>query len=332
MTILLAFVVASLLTPLCGVISRKLELLDHPNDRSSHSVPTPRTGGNAIVLAIGVTLLFTGAWREASLRATCVAAAVLAIVGICDDLKPLPEWFKFLVQTGVAAGLLIWSALALTHIDLPFAGKWTIGFAGLALSWFWIVGWSNAFNFMDGINGIAGAQAIVAGATYALFFHALGDASWMVVALAVASAAAGFLLWNVSGWIFMGDVGSVTLGLLLAAMVLRLAADGVPVIAAVLPLVPFLFDTAVTLVRRIVRGERFFSAHRSHFYQRLVSLGWSHPAVSALWTTLEVIGAIAALHYSKWSDGVRLVMLTAFVALHIIVAMCISSALRRRSV
>ena len=145
----------------------------------------------------------------------------------------------------------------------------------------------------------------------------------------IVGAAAGFLVWTARGWIFMGDVGSTTLGVLLAAMVLRLSHDGVPFIAAVLPLLPFLFDTAVTLTRRIVRGERFFSAHRSHFYQWLVASGWSHLAVTALWGALAVVCSFAALRDRVMSDGAKVTTLVLLVALHVSVAVWITRRHRR---
>jgi UDP-N-acetylmuramyl pentapeptide phosphotransferase/UDP-N-acetylglucosamine-1-phosphate transferase len=147
-----------------------------------------------------------------------------------------------------------------------------------------------------------------------------------LLAIAVAGAATGFLPWNFPhAKIFMGDVGSGALGAMLALMAVRVAALGGLIIAAALPLLPFIFDTAVTLVRRIARGERFYTAHRSHFYQRLTILGWSHAEVTLVWSVLALAGAAVSLF---WYRAVAVVLV---VLCNVAVAIAITIAERRRA-
>jgi UDP-GlcNAc:undecaprenyl-phosphate/decaprenyl-phosphate GlcNAc-1-phosphate transferase len=166
---------------------------------------------------------------------------------------------------------------------------------------------TNAFNFMDGLNGIASAQAIVAGVVLAALLSRHGDTAGAALAVAVAAAALGFLPWNLpSGSIFMGDIGSASLGLVLAVLVLRASSAGTSFIAAALVLAPFLADTGCTLLRRIRRRERLTVAHRNHYYQRLNQSGWSHASVTAVWSGLAVVSATAGFLLDLVSPALQL--------------------------
>jgi UDP-N-acetylmuramyl pentapeptide phosphotransferase/UDP-N-acetylglucosamine-1-phosphate transferase len=275
-------------------------VLDQPNARSSHTRATPRAGGLAIVAvsswaAILSALLYPAAWK--SLTAVVGPALAIAWVSWLDDIKPLKNRVRFGVHVASAA-----TAAAVLGpvgtIDLGTFGAVDLGAAAWPVTLLWIVGMTNAFNFMDGIDGIAGITAAAAGAAIAAAALLLGSPPLVGVALAFTGAAIGFLTCN---WpparIFMGDVGSAFCGFMIA--VLPLAAPRADV-ARIVPLValtmwPFIFDTAFTLVRRLLKGENIFAAHRSHLYQRLVIAGWSHRAVSTLYGGLSAMAATVAL-------------------------------------
>ena len=180
-----------------------------------------------------------------------------------------------------------------------------------------IVGVTNGYNFMDGLNGISSVEAIVCGATMATLALRGGDTAAAALALALGAAALGFLPWNATGSIFMGDTGSATFGFLFAALVLRLSQSGTPAVAAALPLLPFLLDSGITLVRRALRGERFFSTpHRSHFYQHLQQQGWPHLAVSAIYGALAVCSGVVAMLWESLPPALQVAALAALLALH----------------
>src|ERR1051326_3449597 len=267
-----AFIISWLLTPLLRAWALRRGALDIPNERSSHRMPTPRNGGIAIVCG----LMAASLWR-ADRTALIVLAGALAsaIAAAVDEWRPVPHVLRLSLQVAIASGTAVVAGLLLKSLALPFA---TLAWSWLLvpLTLVWIVGVVNAYNFMDGLNGIASIEAIVCGATMALLASRHGDVAGAVLAAAVAGAAAGFLPWNLAGSIFMGDIGSGTLGFTFAVTALRLPTDGGSFAAAALPLAPFLFDTAVTLVRRAFNREFLFHAHRSHFYQRLNQLGWPH--------------------------------------------------------
>jgi UDP-N-acetylmuramyl pentapeptide phosphotransferase/UDP-N-acetylglucosamine-1-phosphate transferase len=246
------------------------EILDCPNERSSHQVPTPRGGGIAV---IGSTLL---AWvvfaRTESMPSgvfgIVLGAVLLAAVSWFDDLRGLSPIVRLLAQAAaVAVGILV----------LP-GPRDLFYLAAIGLVWIW---WINLFNFMDGIDGLAGTEAAAIGAGLLLFagVGAGADPALRTLAAVVTGAAIGFLVWNWSpARIFLGDIGSVPLGYVLGFLLLDLAARGRWTIAVILPLY-FLADATITLVRRLLRGERVWQAHREHFYQHAVRRGLGHAAV-----------------------------------------------------
>jgi UDP-GlcNAc:undecaprenyl-phosphate GlcNAc-1-phosphate transferase len=314
-----SFIVSAMLTPLLRAAARRTGRLDIPNERSSHAIPTPRNGGVAIVAGIFTAIALSailGTGESTGFR-IAAAALLIALLSTIDERRPIPPAFRLTVQCLTAAAVLVAASLAVPSVAIPLLGTISIGAPGtLVISMLWLVGVLNGFNFMDGLNGIASQEAAICGGTMALLFARHGDHAGVVLAFAVAGAALGFLVWNIGGTIFMGDVGSAPLGLLLGALTLRLARDGTSLIAAAVPLAPFLFDTAATLIRRAYRRERLFSAHRSHFYQRLHQTGLPHLAVTGVWSCLAIVCASIALSYDSWSARTQALSLLAITLLH----------------
>jgi len=248
-------------------------VLDHPNERSSHTVPTPRGGGIAVMAAVLPAWLLAGLAMDAPavVHVVAVAAFLLATLSFADDLYGLPVALRFGLQAAaVAAGLaflpddaMVFQGLLPIWIDRLFA----------LLAWLWFV---NLYNFMDGIDGISGVETVAVSGGAAAVAALAGAAVLWPLALLPAAAMLGFLWWNRHpARIFLGDVGSVPLGYLLGWLLLVLAAAGVWIPALILPLY-YLADATVTLVRRGLRGEKVWRPHREHFYQRAVQAGRSH--------------------------------------------------------
>jgi Fuc2NAc and GlcNAc transferase len=281
-------------------------ILDHPNERSSHSVPTPRGGGAPIVIL--VSLGSVAAWwmyvsGMSPKRGVLLlgAALFLAAISGLDDLRHVSSALRALVHLGAAAIVLL-TLGPLRTFDLPAIGTVTLGTAAAAiLTLIWIFGLTNAYNFMDGIDGIAAAQAVIAGAGWAVVALTINDAFTAAVALLVAATALGFLFHNWSpASIFMGDVSSAFLGFTFATLPLLWKGDRAraPVIAFLL-VWPFVLDSAFTFLRRLRKRERVFEAHRSHIYQRLCATGLSHARVTTLYALLAVAGAALAVAYAR---------------------------------
>jgi len=281
--------------------SGRLGFTDEPNERSLHSIPTPRAGG--IGFAIAVPLLTAlGLTRvngaiappEAALLA---AAVLLALVGLADDRWRLPAGVRLAAQVAAAVAVMAaggtiqrLAAPGLFDIDL---GSW----AG-PITFVWLVALTNIYNFMDGIDGLAAVQAIVAAAALAVVSSCLGHDDLALGYLILCAGAAGFLILNrPPARVFMGDVGSTFLGFTLAgwAALGTVRSPSVPVLASIAVLSPFLFDSLITLLRRVLRGERVSQAHRSHMYQRLVARGWTHGRTTALYGALAAIAGVLVI-------------------------------------
>jgi UDP-N-acetylmuramyl pentapeptide phosphotransferase/UDP-N-acetylglucosamine-1-phosphate transferase len=267
--------------------------LDVPNERSSHSRPTPTGGGLVIVAGFLVGLgvwLATGGSLSPRALGWVAGALLVAGVSFVDDLHPLPALPRLLTH---GLGAVVLTVVGVQDRELPLL-------AALPLAFLWIALVTNVYNFMDGIDGLATSQAIVAGVAMALAGIAVRNPLVATGAGLLAAASAGFLLYNLPpARLFMGDVGSTFLGFSFAGLSLlgNLGVGGgrLPVEFGVVVLAPFLFDSLLTLARRIVRGERWYAAHRTHYYQRLVQGGLSHAQVTGLYACLAVVAAGAGL-------------------------------------
>jgi glycosyltransferase WbpL len=271
------------LTGLATWYASRAGLLDHPGDRHSHRLPTPRGGGAGPVLALVVVTTLIAPATAPAFWIFCVLPGfvVLAITGWWDDHRSLGVLVRFLVQLAVTIYLLGCSAIA----------GWTGNVTAMILAAFFVVWMTNLFNFMDGSNGMAGLQGIFAGCVLAGLFAFAGDGQSALLGLLLAAACAGFLPWNVGrARVFMGDVGSLALGFGIAAMLLYGVGSGafaLPV--ALLVMLVFLADASLTLGARVIRGERWYNAHREHAYQRLIAHGWPHGRVAMLYQAINIV-------------------------------------------
>jgi UDP-N-acetylmuramyl pentapeptide phosphotransferase/UDP-N-acetylglucosamine-1-phosphate transferase len=290
---LLALVIAA---GLCRRFLRResrFHLLDHPNERSLHGSPVPRSGGVAMLAGMLAGWALVLVWvAPAPPWVLLAAGALLALVGFLDDLRDLSPLARLLVHL-LAGAAVVWSGLTPAALTWP-GGGWPLPFwvAGVFTLIFvvWLV---NLYNFMDGMDGLAGSMALVGFATLGILGGLRDAPAFLLVNLVIAGAVAGFLYWNLPpARIFMGDTGSSLLGFLVAVLGLWGEAGGwVPLWATLLLFSPFLGDATYTLVRRMGRGERWWRPHRCHLYQRLVQGGWGHRrTLLAAW---GLMGALA---------------------------------------
>ena len=271
------------------------DLLDIPNDRSSHTVPTPRGGGLAIVIVLllsGVVSLFLPQAPIDVLVCLLLATLAFSLLGWQDDKHDLPASVRFLIQLLIAvfaSGWLLWAAVP----------GYSTSFALLALlllSTLWIAWMANLYNFMDGIDGISAVESLILGATTSYWFAISGAVSMAIICIAVAGASVGFMRWNWSpAKIFMGDVGSLALGAFFAIIaIIGTTRLDIPFLAFLILYAVYLADSGVTLLHRIIKREKWWQAHRSHFYQRAVQSGFSHAQVSLSVMGLNIIFALLA--------------------------------------
>lgn len=296
--------------------SSKNRLLDIPNERSSHDTPVPRGAGVVIVIvslaAYGLISYFYPAFFSWGYLA---GALLVASISALDDVYTISFTWRLVIH-GIAALLMIldlgyWNQIYLS----AYYGHLEIGTTGAVLTFLWIVWLVNAYNFMDGIDGIAGIQAIVAGIGWLIVsYYFLADGNYFFAAVIVA-VCIGFLIHNWSpARIFMGDVGSAFLGFTFAGIPLLVRHESqnrtifLPVMG-VLFVWFFVFDTLLTLIRRLVRGEKVWQAHREHIYQQLVIAGTTHRAAAMLYGFLTIVIVILALLAFKYRGTAELLLL-----------------------
>ena len=288
--LLLALAASTILTGAVRSYAVKRSLIDIPNARSSHHTPTPRGGGLGLV-AVFLLMMFGLFWFNRVPDDLFIALAgsglLIAGIGYWDDHRHIPAQWRILVHLLAAVWVVAW----LGGIgSVPFGSLWLpLGWIGDVLTVFFLVWLLNLFNFMDGIDGIAASEAVFAASSAAglLLLVDPGRAPAALWLLLLAAAVLGFLLWN---WpparIFMGDVGSGFLGMMLGLLALYTSDErGLNLWVWLILLGLFIVDATWTLLRRVAAGERWHEAHCSHAYQRLARRWQSHKNVTlAAWS------------------------------------------------
>lgn len=312
-----------------------LYLLDYPNERSLHSHPTPRTGGIAVLGSLFAGLLLTHAghvsgwlhgafWTHSGLlqmrqiQWILLLTLCIAAVSFADDRVGVPPGIRFGVHAAIAGSVVFGAGAKIDTITTPFLGTWMVGDAAAPLTTLFIMWIVNLYNFMDGMDGFAGGMTV-------LGFGFLSGSAWVggnetlgALALFIAAAAGGFLVYNrPPAKIFMGDVGSISLGFLAGALsVVGISSGAFDVWVPILIFSPFIMDATTTLFRRLFQGKKIWLPHREHYYQRLVLSGWGRR--KTVWAEYLLMCACggAAILYAFLGDGARLILLCAWGTLY----------------
>jgi UDP-GlcNAc:undecaprenyl-phosphate GlcNAc-1-phosphate transferase len=288
---ILALSLGIVCAPCALSVLRRHQVLDLPNDRSSHVLATPRGGGIAPAFAATVAILLSSQMIGSSRVGLLVTALGMGVIGLTDDVRGLKPLSRLLAQFGVALMALFWLERSLTG-----PSPWMIIF-GLCVV-VWIVSFVNIFNFMDGINGISVVQVVVAGGAWWTLGHSQHRAALATAGLVVAAVGLAFAPFNVPrARMFLGDAGSYFFGGWLAATAVIGLRANLPPEAILAPLIIYGTDTSLTLLRRILRHEVWYQPHRGHAYQRLVDAGWSHSRASlvtgALIASCSLLGSLS---------------------------------------
>ncbi len=335
MTSLLVFAALALLAYLGVLIIRRYaerrQIIDHPNERSSHVAPTPRGGGLAIVLlvlGIGVWSASRAGWERSLIYV--LGGTIIAWLGWRDDVRSLSPRLRFVVQ-GIVAAISILGLGYFKVVTIPMIGKLSLGVIGILITFLWIIGLTNAYNFMDGIDGMAGGVALSAGIGWMWLTSNMNNSFAFWIALAIAAGSLGFLGHNWSpARVFMGDVGSTFLGYSFAVLPL-ISSDqgGDSLMLGTLLMWTFIMDAGVTFLGRLIKRENVFAPHRSHLYQRLVAAGYKHETISSLYILLTLLAGV--LSY-MWSDGSQIAPLFIFLGLPLIWILLSVHAARMKNV
>lgn len=290
--------------------------LDRPNERSLHAQPIPRVGGLGLMAGVVPSLVLAGLPPE-----VVGAAVLLAVVSFADDRRGLPIGVRFGAHF-LAAALLMWAAFRGTGL------VWWLPLLAVAAVWM-----TNLYNFMDGSDGLAGGMAVAGFGSYAVAAGIAGDAILATGAGAIVAAAFAFLRFNFHpARVFMGDAGSIPLGFLAAAFgVLGWVRGLWPAWFPLVVFGPFVADATATLLRRMIRGERFWEPHRTHYYQRLVQLGWGHRRTAIAAYALMAAGSVVALAMREAPPALAGTVLAALGAAYGLLARRIDRAWHARS-
>ena len=279
-TFAVGLVAALVFTPVVRSLARQTGMIDRPNRRSLHTEGIPRGGGVAILAAAAAGLIVGGAGRlELDEWALLLGVLAVALTGLADDRFGVRPAIRIVIQLAAACALVTATG-GIPNLPLPPPLDLPLGPLAGPLAVLWLVAVTNFFNFLDGIDGLASVQAVITGV----------GAAWLAwdpfaarTGAALAGGSGGFLAFNwAPARIFLGDVGSLTMGYTLAAIpfLAPLESRSAVLFWTAMSLWLFLADATWTVVRRFRSGERWFEAHREHLYQRLVAGGLSHARVS----------------------------------------------------
>lgn len=339
MKLLLAYCagVAVIAAAVTYAVARLRLFLDQPNARSSHQTPVPRSGGLGIVIASLTGLGALGIvghpalLRDPAFTGVMAGGLVAAAGGLADDLRARSFLFKLAAQVAATA-IAMATGLVIDRLYVPGVGPVALGIAGPVLTFVWMIGLTNAYNFMDGIDGLAGGTAVIAGAFLTFAAVAVGAANEATIACTVAVASVGFLIFNLPpARIFMGDVGSQFLGFVFAALgvlIARADASGTLILLTPLLLFHFLFDTLVTAGRRWWQGEDVTQGHRSHLYQRLAHSGLGHGRTTALLCAIGAAQGAGALWMVHAPEAARPLV---FIPAVLVQLLYMAAVVRRRA-
>jgi len=330
--LVISSVAAFLFTPLARWIAFRWGAVDLPGGRKVHTEPMPRLGGLAVfggfcfpwaglyLFRNQVTATFQN--YEKMFLALIIGAAAMLILGICDDLKNLKATRKLAVQVVIATGLYF-AGFRITMLSNPLGGTWMLGWLALPISVLWIVGITNAINLLDGIDGLATGVTACIALALALINVLHGNIIVALLTFCLAGACLGFLPYNFCpARIFLGDSGSLFLGLLLSCIGILSLFKAATATFVLAPLILFglpLFDTTSVVIGRLRRGVPLFKGDKSHVHHRLLSLGWNQKqAAYFLYGVTLVLGG-AAILFSVHQSPIVLAGGAAFVMIFTVV-------------
>jgi Fuc2NAc and GlcNAc transferase len=294
-------------TGLAAWYARRIGMVDHPGERQSHVEVTPRGGGIGIIMALLVaSLVLAMEGNETWNMCVLPGLVVLAALGWWDDHASLSARLRLFVQ--LAASIYL--------VACVVNSGWVQGISSIGLAVIFLAWMTNLYNFMDGSNGMAGLQAVFGGAVLFYLFTLSGQHDLALISACVGASCAGFLPWNLgTARVFMGDVGSISLGFIFGALlIIGVGSQAFSLPVALMVMLVFIIDSTLTLIGRILKGEQWYNAHKQHLYQRLIAQGWTHGRAALFYQAINLAlvlpGIVVAVNYPAlaWIVAVILVL------------------------
>ena len=304
--------ISSLVTGLIRRFSINNKLYDIPNMRSSHDIPKPKGGGVSIVIILLATIFVLTLLRmidPSFSLSMLIGLSIVAVTGLIDDFRNLPILIRAILYV-FASVLSIYLIGGMSYLSIDNYSI-NLGYISFALSIIFVVWLTNLYNFMDGTDGFAAIQTICVAIFCGSLLYSTADTSYVIILFCLASSTIGFLYWNWSpAKIFMGDVGSCTIGFLFGMLSIYMQkAEIMSISIWLILLAPFIGDSTFTLLKRMINREKWYKAHNSHAYQKLYKLGWSHSklAIGLLILNILIIWPFAYIVFAY--NNTELVML-----------------------
>ncbi len=308
-------------------IAHRMDMIDVPNARSSHQHPTPRGGGIGFITATFVGIL--GWFGNLALPWLFVPALGIAAIGAADDLKSLSPRRRFLFQILGASATVWWGKLSLQVIAFPTVTFLFSPQVGGILAVFFIVSMINIYNFMDGIDALAGGLGVISCVFFGIYFMQTGQMDWAVIQMILGAALLGFLIWNYpKAKIFMGDVGAYFLGFYFAILILIVSQgpDNVSIFVPTAWLSVIGVDASITILIRMIKRKKIWEAHKEHFFQKLHLSGWEHQQIIWLeYAHLIAVGSLGLVYLHTTSTQLQWLILVAALGSFVLKFMWIES-------
>ncbi len=324
LALVVGLIVSFLMTPVVKSFAYKVGAIDVPKDaRRMHKVPIPRLGGLAIFIGFMVSiLLFANVRGDRQMQGILLGAVIIVVLGVVDDITPLPAMFKFIIQI-IAALIPAMSGVVVQAVSNPnlFSSQayWVLGNLSIPITVLWIVAITNSVNLIDGLDGLANGVSAISATTMLVIAILVSESQVAIVMAALVGACVGFMPYNMNpAKMFMGDTGATFLGFILATMSIQGLFKMFAVISFAVPFLILglpIFDTAFAFIRRIAHGQSPMQADRSHIHHRLIDMGLNQKQAVA---TLYVISAILGLSAVVLTTGGEQKAMLLFVALCVV--------------
>jgi len=324
----------------CWEIIRRAKIIDTPNHRSSHTTPTPTAGGLAIVATffLGMAALFFLAEEtmitQKFFLGFAFSSLLISAMSFYDDYKQKPLSLRLITQI-IAIFVVISFGIVITNIDLSFSRNTSLGIWGYLITFVWILGLTNSYNFMDGLNGMAGGNAVITSLFLCIVSSSQGSNFTYIVCYTLLAGTLGFLVFNFpKGKLFMGDVGSTFLGFTFATLaIISSLYDKAHTSLLVIPLLlfHFIYDTFFTFIRRFLAKENVFQAHRTHLYQLVNQMGYSHTKVTIFYYAMAVAQGIGVLWMVTIPNLDRLLVFIPYLIFQIIYSIIVIILARKKN-
>jgi len=322
------------------IMCHKIEILDQINERSSHLNVVPRGGGIAIVITffIGMMAIYylgdSTHINQEYMHGFIFSSILISAISFYDDINKKSVRFKLISQL-LATFVVLWSGIVLDQIHLPIVGAVELKWIGYPLSLLWIVGLTNAYNFMDGLDGLIGGITVIAGLFFMVICYFQGSNFVYISSYTLIAGAVGFLILNMPpAKIFMGDVGSVFIGFTFATLAIVASRyDSMHTSFLVVPLLLFnvIYDFFFTLVRRLFNGENITHAHKKQLYQLMNQIGYSHLEVTLTHYCMTFLQGLGAFWMMQIKNVNRLYIFIPFIMLQLLYTFLIMRKAKRQS-